>query len=313
MQDLATALIAMTSLSLAIALFTYKATRNLRGLHWLFGGLLLAALLFERLLADRLFWAQLLPDSSATIVWANATPLFLAAAFGVALQICRDSQIGHRVATGLTAVLAVLAIAAPVLRPYSRPVDSASTPPIWDDGVCLQTHESTCGPAAVATMLNHYRVEATEASMSPLCLTGLDGTSSLGVFRGVYNAADSAGYRPRAVCGSFDEFVQRSQFPAIVMVRYPGARHGWKSKLLGSIGRREGEGHVIVVFGINDQGQLDVGDPAVGRSTWDIAMLKKLWASEAIYLQGSSHDATATTTTSATQKRWRLASTHRRL
>ncbi|QDS90629.1 Peptidase C39 family protein [Rosistilla ulvae] len=300
MQDLTTALATMTLVSLAISLASYRATRNTPAAHWLFGGLLLSALLFERLLADRLFWAQLLPDSSATIVWSNATPLLLAAAFGVAMRICDLPQTGHRVAAGLTAILAVAAMVAPVVRPYARPVETAQTEPLWSDGVCLQTQDSTCGPAAAATLLRFHHLWATEATMNPLCLTGRDGTSSLGVYRGVYNVANTTGYQPRAICGSYDEFVQSGQFPAIVMVRYPEQRRDWKSKLLGTIGRRSGEGHVIVVFGPNAEGQLDVGDPAVGRSSWDVETLKELWDGEAIYLQGGQRYAANAVNPSAT-------------
>src|SRR5204862_2009719 len=55
----------------------------------------------------------------------------------------------------------------------------------WQDGVCRQTSQATCGPAAAATLLQVNNIAATEAEMAELCLTTSKGTSMLGLYRGL--------------------------------------------------------------------------------------------------------------------------------
>src|SRR5581483_5301297 len=50
----------------------------------------------------------------------------------------------------------------------------------WSKGVCLQSKEQTCGPAAAATLLKEHGIAATEAEMARLCLSDQAGTSLYG-------------------------------------------------------------------------------------------------------------------------------------
>ncbi|MEZ6088359.1 MAG: cysteine peptidase family C39 domain-containing protein [Pirellulaceae bacterium] len=277
----------MTAFSAIIAVLGHHWATNPRTARWLLFAILPSAVLFDRLLAHRLFWTQWLPESSAIIVWANATPLFLAAAYGISFRLNQPSQTRQRVFAACVGMMAVAATIAPIVRPYTRPIADMEETPNWVDGVCLQTHESTCGPAAAATLLRCYQFFTTEASMNAVCLTGADGTSSLGIYRGLYNVGDPRGYQPRVVCGSFDHFVQYGQFPSIVMVRFSEPPRDWRQSLITRVSRRGGQGHAIVVFGVNENGTLDVGDPATGRCQWNVERLRQSWDGEAIYLHGA--------------------------
>lgn len=65
-------------------------------------------------------------------------------------------------------------------------------------GICLQSTEYTCTPAACATLLSLHGVPATEKGMARLCLTGsASGTMPLKAARGLRLATDPARFRVR--------------------------------------------------------------------------------------------------------------------
>jgi hypothetical protein len=58
---------------------------------------------------------------------------------------------------------------------------------IGADGICLQTSEYTCGPAAAVALLHWYGIASSEREMARLCATrpGFGGTSECGLMRGL--------------------------------------------------------------------------------------------------------------------------------
>src|SRR5439155_26252660 len=55
----------------------------------------------------------------------------------------------------------------------------------WRRDICLQTSHATSSPAAAATLLRSHGIDTTEEEMARLCLTNPDGTSLLGLYRGL--------------------------------------------------------------------------------------------------------------------------------
>ena len=85
--------------------------------------------------------------------------------------ICGQKSCFFLVAKGLfrfpiaaiCALLIFVPFAKPVLLPVSR---AAHWSDQWQDGVCLQSTPSTCGPAALATLLAHNGIKRTEREIA---------------------------------------------------------------------------------------------------------------------------------------------------
>ncbi len=122
----------------------------------------------------------------------------------------------------------------------------------WTDGVCRQMSQSSCSAAAAATLLAQCHINTTESEMSELCLTCVEGTSSLGVYRGL--VIKTAGTPWTVGVYSTQEDITRWPFPVLVNVR------GLDQNLVAR--------HTVVAFGLLPDGMLDVGDPSVGRESW---------------------------------------------
>jgi hypothetical protein len=74
-------------------------------------------------------------------------------------------------------VLAV-GLVLPYLKPVLRPPRSSQFQDRWVDDVCLQTSESSCGPACVATLLRRFGKHVTEAQIAKECFTSGNGTEN---------------------------------------------------------------------------------------------------------------------------------------
>jgi hypothetical protein len=60
-------------------------------------------------------------------------------------------------------IVFIFFVLCPYLKIILTPLDSSTLQDRWNDGVCLQTSESTCGPASVATILtNAFNDRVTE-------------------------------------------------------------------------------------------------------------------------------------------------------
>ena len=71
-----------------------------------------------------------------------------------------------------------LGLLTPYIKPIARPLNPNQFQNRWSDQVCLQTSESSCGPACAATLLHHFGKEATEAQIARECFTSRNGTEA---------------------------------------------------------------------------------------------------------------------------------------
>lgn len=128
-------------------------------------------------------------------------------------------------------------------------------PERWTHGICRQTSTSSCSAAAAATLLSIYGIQTNESEMIDACLTHVEGTSALGLYRGLKLKTAGTAWNVRADkprTASIDHW----PLPAVVTVSLPGLDAG----LL--------VGHSIVVLGIDGDGKFEIADPFAGRQRW---------------------------------------------
>ncbi|HPD01209.1 MAG TPA: C39 family peptidase [Acetivibrio sp.] len=76
-------------------------------------------------------------------------------------------------------VICILLITIPFIKPIIRPVSrNFEFSNRWRDGVCLQSTGSTCGPAALATILNYYGISKSEEEIARASFSSSSGTEN---------------------------------------------------------------------------------------------------------------------------------------
>lgn len=120
----------------------------------------------------------------------------------------------------LMPLLFVLALAVvPYLKPWVNPLNTNSFQERWQGDVCLQSTESTCGPASTATLLKRLGVTASEREIAKAAFTTGSGTEAWYLARYC---------RSRGLRTHFDfrpGFSSTVGFPAMVGVRVSGFGH----------------------------------------------------------------------------------------
>jgi len=223
------------------------------------------------------------------ILLSNLTPVISCFLAGLAWEMPEVPQTRRAIGLGAFVCLAAALFIAPLVRPLLKPA-KASDLGHWKDGVCLQTHNATCGAAAVATMLRQYGLMVTEKELTGRCLTSEDGTEPLAVYRALMIHADEIGFKPKLA--SRDPFLwQRlQQYPVLAMVspvdsdQATPTHTGRLRSLLG----RSSEGHAVVILGRNADGNFVVGDPSNGRVIWTPRQMKAYYSGQSIYLKPAS-------------------------
>jgi predicted double-glycine peptidase len=147
--------------------------------------------------------------------------------------------------------------------------------PRWTDDVCRQSSTSSCSAAAAATLLASKNIPVTEAEMISACLTHAEGTSMLGLYRGLKLKCEGTNWIPIASWAHATDDATRLRLPAIVTIHLPGLPNGWRG-----IGNR----HTIIVFQVLDNTRIDIGDPFSGRQTMSLDEFKRVWNGDAIWL-----------------------------
>ncbi len=71
-----------------------------------------------------------------------------------------------------------LGLLIPYVKPMVRPPDWEHFQDRWSEGVCLQTSESSCGPACAATLLRRGGKTATEEGIARASFTSRNGTEN---------------------------------------------------------------------------------------------------------------------------------------
>ena len=81
---------------------------------------------------------------------------------------------GRRLFPGILA----MGLLVPYLKPVVRPPHWNQFQDRWSDNVCLQTSESSCGPACAATLIRRFGKTATEEQIARASFTSRNGTEN---------------------------------------------------------------------------------------------------------------------------------------
>ena len=230
------------------------------------------ALLAHALFAlDHLNWTRVLPVADCVIYSNVALPLAgVLVAFAWRLM---PGPVWQRwvMATALLGI-ATWRTVGPLLRP-AAPLRE----PRWTADVCRQSSLSSCSAAAGATVLRACGIDADEAEMARLCLTNADGTSNLGLYRGLRIRTGGTDWQPIAVRSSPGELRARGARNCLFALR-PSGGLSWRDRTFAP-GR-----HTVVLFGFYPDGSADIGDPFSGRQRWPVQMFDDLWPGEGLAL-----------------------------
>lgn len=287
-MDLLLAIVATGALSLLAFIVGVRLTGTLSGQRpYLFAETIVLCLTFAWLYSGRLAWASVIP-LSGVLYWSNWMPVLLLFTAGLATKTPGIRPLLRPLSVGLLAVLASAYVLLPLARPWLAPAEISQVEG-WKDEVCLQSHPSTCGAAAAATLLRLHGHSADERTMVRDCLTSRYGSIPLGLYRGLAWHASLSGKRAGVADRDARRWFRRDQVPNVALVRYgenETAQEDALDRFLGprGLGRRRGEGHAVVVLGMTDGGRWIIGDPAVGRVTWSREEFDARFTGDAIYL-----------------------------
>ncbi len=249
---------------------------------------------------SQLIWARWIPHGSVLLL-ANASLLLLAGGSGLISGSLQISGLRRTLIKMALAGSAMCFMASAIVRPLWNPISLAAESQ-WKEGVCLQSHEASCAPAAAATLLNLHGIQADEQRMARQCLTSASGTMTLGAFRGVYRETRSTPLSTHAVVCDAQHYpspVLERQVPMMALVNFTSQLEGdWQRSQaqqrrpgfrIGSLesfslaGHSEGQPAVVLLDRLPDGSWL-VADPAVGKTRWSDAYFRSVWVGEGIYL-----------------------------
>ena len=288
-QDMLIGIIGITSLSVSAYVAGRRIGESVSSRRpLLFVQSILLSLAFAWTLEGKLSWAVAIP-SSAAICWSNFMPVLLGFTAGLARRSSSLGEFKRPVVAGVLGCIAAAYILVPVVRPIAAPVmiDPGKADPTgeWINGVCLQSHPSTCGAASAATLLHRHGVPTTEGEMVDACLTSRAGTVPLGLYRGIAFKANQSGRRAGIASREPSEWSRLGHLPNVALVQFDSpARNGSPSRLLGP----HAEGHAVTVIGRTGGGRWIIGDPAVGRIYWSDEEFRSYFTGDAIYLKCGS-------------------------
>ena len=230
-------------------------------------------------------WALWSPGSVANqMSYSPALLVFCAAG---ALSVNQTVRAGsRRLLSGALCVTVAGLFGAVLMRPYCRPI-LLSQHSLWNGGVCLQSHESSCVPAAASNLLHMHGIDKGERELADFARTSVDGTSPLGSFLAVSQAVEGTDLkafiqlkRPAVNIGQ--------HLPILAHVRFDSSSEsglnqaGLFSRFLRGI-RTRSEGHAVVIVERCSAGWI-VADPAAGKVIWSNQHLAESWSGEGVYL-----------------------------
>jgi hypothetical protein len=220
-------------------------------------------------LGDSLLLAKALPVADV-MAWGNLQTPAMALLAGIAWAQMTGPAWQKRVLIGALVGIGLWRMAWPYMG--TQPALGAEH---WHRGVCVQTSKSTCAPAAAATLLARANIRAGEAEMTRLCLTHDDGTTMLGLFRGLKIKTDGTPYTVAVFEGTAAD-LRRQQLPAVISIQAVGLPSG----ILG-VGNR----HAVVVFDYADDQHITIGEPFTGNiQHWTLHDLQQVFQGESISL-----------------------------
>jgi uncharacterized protein YneF (UPF0154 family) len=165
----------------------------------------------------------------------------------------KSPHIRKRISAGFIPFVLLIIVTIPYLKPIFLRPNWDNFNDQWSGDVCLQSSESSCGPASVATLLELFGKTASEKQIAQESFTSRRGTENWYLVRTIRRHGLGAKYlknEPNEV--NFSS-------PSIVGVR---------------LGGKTGEGHFIAVLGKAGDKYI-IGDPLMGREQLTQAELLK--------------------------------------
>ncbi|OUX49760.1 MAG: hypothetical protein CBE43_09130 [Rhodopirellula sp. TMED283] len=269
----------------ALSVLAYAAGRSQR-VHRVisspicFAVTLCSAAVLPLSLASGIQWIDLLPLPDV-LLWSSVIAPCLCFTAGLATCHSALRPYSQPLAAVSLVGMALGYTLVPVLRPAFSPV-SLSKETQWGDGICLQSHISTCAPAAAVTLLRNAGIIAEERDLVRVCSTSEQGTESLGLYRGVRIYSNTVFHKVCVASSNTDVWISGRQLPNLSIVNFKASNGGFPNQLFAS--RRDR--HAVVVFGRNDTGGWVIGDPAFGKTTWSDEEFQARFTGEALYVAG---------------------------
>jgi hypothetical protein len=257
-------LIANACILLLSTLFAWLGSSKRISKKWS-AGLAIAAvavlLLYAVWLGDNLLLARILPVADC-LAWMNLQTPAMALLAGLAWSHLTGPRWQRNLLVGILVVIGLWRMAAPYLG--SKPIFG---PDKWMQGVCRQSNTSTCSAASAATVLAAAGIPTTEREMADLCLTHVEGTTMLGLYRGLKLKTAGTAWDVK-ILNCRPEDLPHQSLPAVITISDPGANASWLS-----LGNR----HSVVLLGFTSDGHADIGDPFAGRQQWTQKELNELY------------------------------------
>ena len=147
-------------------------------------------------------------------------------------------------------VIFMLVLIVPYIKPIFRPLGGQQFQNRWEDGVCIQSTPSSCGPASAATIAHLLGKDVEEADLARESLTYAGGTENWYLVRALRKRGFTATFLK--VSPAADEFPS----PAIAGVKLA-----------------HGAGHFIALLGKNGTNYI-VGDPLTGRLVAPLSQIR---------------------------------------
>jgi hypothetical protein len=241
------------------------------------------------LIHGKLTLARILPFSNVIVV-GNWIPLGAAMLAGIAVARA-TIPLRRRVVLGLLlAGLASYTLTCDILRA----TPGVDDPRFWR-GFCMQTNPGSCSACCAAALLRHHGISTSEREMIDLCLTDANGTPPLGLYRGLKIKTRNTPWRVQVVHGRFEELVKTEPWPVLMLISHETMTPKGAPNPPGFRLSRRAD-HAILVFGLTDEGEAVIGDPALGKKRWTLDRLKASWHGEGLRLvkRRSWHDPEAT-------------------
>ena len=277
MVDIQIAIFIMVFICSMLFLLSYFAYNNLgkTGKAVFSIGVIGLILLHVFVLADSTWWAKILPVK-AIIVYSN----LLIPLCGVLSGIIWANKWLHK----FRGILAIILLFFLAFIPTTRqiPLKQAQFHNIWNDDICIQTNQTSCAPAAATTLLKHFGIETNEQEMAKLSLTRPDGTSLFGLFRALKIKTQDSQYQILLGKADLEQLRKDTPLPVILIVCLDEKTNKNDPRYSEKWGWGVGITHTVVLFKFIDNDKIEIGDPSIGRETWNTKALEDLWHGEFI-------------------------------
>lgn len=182
------------------------------------------------------------------------------------LQRAQNAYLKKHISGFFIPFLTLICISAPYLKQIVLRPDWGKFENRWSENICMQSSESSCGPASAATLLRFLGDETvTEVSLARECFTSRRGTENWYLVRALRHRGLIAN------CVVTQPGVEHVLFPSVAGVKLKNA---------------DGSGHFIAVLGKSTSGFI-IGDPLNGREVLSIGELEDRYVFTGFYLEAT--------------------------